>query len=214
MDVGSAIRQRRSVRAFLPDPLSEDVVRDLLDEARWAPSWGNAQDWSVYVVAGEPLDRVKAVLQSKADAGEVATTDIPMPVYGAWPPEMQSRMTYRRPAPGATPVPPQRPGLWWMYGAPALLLFAIDERLMAEYACFDAGLLVENVCLAALDRGLGTCIMAMAVRHPEVLREVVPESRGQRFVVAVALGRPDPDAPLNATERERVDLAEIVTWVG
>jgi hypothetical protein len=50
------------------------------------------------------------------------------------------------------------------------------------------------------------------VRYPEVLREVLPETGGKRFVVGVALGRPAPSAPVNEMERQRADLDDIVTW--
>jgi nitroreductase len=121
-------------------------------------------------------------------------------------------MTYRRPAPGAAPAPPQRPGLTDVYGAPVLLLLAADERLSPAYSSYDAGLLTENICLAATSHELGTCIMAMLVRYPDVLRAVVP-AEGLQFVIAVALGYPDVDSDLNEMKRERVDLDEIVTWV-
>ena len=82
-----------------------------------------------------------------------------------------------------------------------------------EYACFDTALMVQNVCLAAHQRGLGTCIMAMAIRFADVIRRELPGMEGRRLVIGVALGHPDADAPINQFERERVDLSEFVTWV-
>jgi nitroreductase len=131
---------------------------------------------------------------------------------GSWPEEFLARMTYRRPSPEAAPAPPQRAGLWDVYNAPCLLLFTIDARLAPAYGCFDSGMIVDDVCLAAADRGLGTCIMAMLVRWPDALREVVP-APGRLFVIGVALGTPDLEAPVNTGERKRVDLDEIVHWV-
>ncbi len=93
-----------------------------------------------------------------------------------------------------------------------MVLFTVDEHLHAEYACFDAGLLVQSFCLAAHARGLGTCIMAMAVAYADVLRELVPQARGQRFVVGVAVGVPDAQAPVNRFPRERAALDEIATF--
>jgi nitroreductase len=140
-------------------------------------------------------------------------TDIRMPQRGEWPEHIRERMTYRRPSPGAEPQPPRRPGLSDVYGAPCVLLFAVHERLAAEYACFDLGLLVQNVCLAAYERGLGTCIMAMAVRYADALHELVPQADGRRFVAAVALGHPDLTDALNRTDRQRCPLGEVVTFV-
>jgi hypothetical protein len=61
---------------------------------------------------------------------------------------------------------------------------------------------------------MGTCIMAMAVAHADVLHELMPQTRNQRFVVGVALGVPDRKAPVNQFERQRAGLEELVTWVG
>ena len=211
MDVATAIRERRSIRAFLPDRVPDEVVTEVLDEARWAPSWGNAQDWRVFVVTGEALARTTAGLAAALGSETQPAPDLQWPGPD-WPDYLASRMTYRRPAPGAPLAPPQRPGLADVYAAPALLLLAADERLSPAYSSYDAGLLTENVCLAAAARDLGTCIMAMIVRYPDTLRAVVP-AEGLRFVIGVALGYPDAEADLNRTERTRADLAEIVTWV-
>jgi nitroreductase len=211
METSKAMRDRRSVRAFLSDELPEGAVREILDAARWAPSWGNSQAWNVYAITGTALDRVKAAYVEKSDEGATSAPDLQMPARDQWPEHVLARMNLTRP--GETWRPPPGPSIWEMYGAPCLLLFAIDEGLVPAYACLDTGLLIENVCLAASDRGLATVIMAMAVRYPEVLREVLPEMDGKRLVVGVALGLPDPDAPQNTVERTRAELDEIVTWV-
>ena len=68
---------------------------------------------------------------------------------------------------------PAAAGLAEFYDAPCLLFFAVEQGLSGDYVFFDSGLIVQSVCLAAYDRGLGTCIMAMAVRDPDLLREVL-----------------------------------------
>jgi nitroreductase len=211
METSEAMRGRRSVRTFLPQAPPEKTVRDILDAARWAPSWGNSQAWNVWVVTGSALERVKAGFLQKSREGAVSASDLEMPARNQWPKRILARMNLTRP--GATWTPPPGPSIWEIYGAPYLLVFAIDDGLVPTYACLDTGLLIENVCLAAHDRGLATVIMAMAVRHPDVLREVLPNVGGKRFVVGVALGFPDPDALQNALVRTRADLDDIVTWV-
>jgi len=213
MDVSEAIRTRRSTREFTAQTISRAVVTQILDEARWAPSWANAQDWHVFAVTGERLGAYKTMMADMIDAGADPDPDVRFPQRGDWPEYIQERMTYRRPSPGAPAAPPQRPGLARLYGAQWMLLFAVDEGLVTEYACFDTGLLVQSVCLAAHSRDLGTCIMAMPVRHAAALHELVSEAAGRRFVIAVALGHPDTDSPLNRVERERAQLADIATFL-
>ncbi len=50
MEVGEAIRNRRSVRAYLDKPVEEEKIVKILDAARWAPSAGNLQSVEYVVV--------------------------------------------------------------------------------------------------------------------------------------------------------------------
>ena len=211
METKDAILGRRSARAFLPEPVDEEVIRAILDEAQWAPSWGNSQDWNVYVITGGALEHVKTEYLRRVREGDESPTDLRMPSRDQWPDHMLARMNLTRL--GETFRPPPGPSIWEMYGAPCLLVFAIDDGLVSEYACFDAGLLIENICLAAHDAGLATVIMAMGVRFPDVLRDVLPGPGGKRFIIGVALGHPESGAPVNSIERRRADLDDIVTWV-
>ena len=54
--------------------------------------------------------------------------------------------------------------------------------------------------------------MAMAVRDPDTLRELLPQAAEMQFVIGVALGYPDEEAAINRFERQRAQLEEFVTW--
>ncbi|RLF24853.1 MAG: nitroreductase family protein, partial [Thermoprotei archaeon] len=49
MDVFEAIRTRRSIRSFRPDPVREEDLVKILEAATWAPSAGNLQPWEFIV---------------------------------------------------------------------------------------------------------------------------------------------------------------------
>src|SRR5690349_20493630 len=53
-----ALRTRRSVRKFLPTPVPEATVRELLALAARAPSGSNIQPWTVHVAFGAVRDRL------------------------------------------------------------------------------------------------------------------------------------------------------------
>ena len=50
MDVYEAIKSRRTVRDYKPDPIPEDLLHKILQCARWAPSSSNTQKWSFIVI--------------------------------------------------------------------------------------------------------------------------------------------------------------------
>ena len=54
--VTEAILTRHSMRAFRPDPVSDETVRELLELASRAPSGTNTQPWKVHVVRGAVRD--------------------------------------------------------------------------------------------------------------------------------------------------------------
>ncbi len=59
MQLVDSIRQRRSIRQFLPKPVPEKIIRDIISEAVWSPSWGNTQQWEMMVVTGDKLVKLK-----------------------------------------------------------------------------------------------------------------------------------------------------------
>lgn len=208
MEIETAVRTRRSIRAFTSRPVDEDTLRELLDLARWSPSWANTQSWYAWVATGATLERIKAAFRAKTSAGAPRALELPPPST-AWPEDLaaRTRRLYeaRAAAVGDGPAPSNAD----FFGAPCAVLFGVDARLEPTYPCFDLGLLVQTFCLAAHGRGLGTCIMAMGVAYPDVLRAALPSTDGKRFVVGVALGYPDTQAPVNGFERTRADLAEL-----
>ena len=65
MDVAEAVASRYSCRAFLPTPIPEATVRDIVERAARAPSAGNMQPWRVYALAGTRVDDLRAQLRPR-----------------------------------------------------------------------------------------------------------------------------------------------------
>jgi nitroreductase len=219
MDFETVLRERRSIRAYTSEPVSDELIGAILDEARWTPSWRNTQAWSIWVVTGEPLRCFK-----ERFAQAVANEEPPRPDFlptSDWPAACSARTARLMKARAATLAAAGESTdpataiarMADLFGAPCLLVFGVEDCLAEAYATFDTGSLVQSVCLAAHDKGLGTCIVATIVRHPELLRALLPDSDGTRLVVGVALGHPEPGAAANRFERSRADLDELVTWV-
>jgi len=60
MTVSDAVLSRRSIRVFKDTPVPLDVLRRVMDTARWAPSGCNFQPWEATIVTGEPLKELQA----------------------------------------------------------------------------------------------------------------------------------------------------------
>ena len=79
-EVIDAIKHRRSIRKYQPRPVPSELIREILDAARHAPSAHNAQPWR-FVVLTETMqkrhltqDMIEAWLQSLARDGAPAKT--------------------------------------------------------------------------------------------------------------------------------------------
>jgi len=64
MDVFKAIKERRSYRSFLPEPISEEATEKILEAAIWAPSPLNTQPWEFIIITKE---EVKGKIFSEAE---------------------------------------------------------------------------------------------------------------------------------------------------
>ena len=61
MDVETAIRTRRTHKAFGPDPLPREQIEELLELARWAPNHNLTAPWRFRVLGPLALARLKEV---------------------------------------------------------------------------------------------------------------------------------------------------------
>jgi len=220
MELQEAIRKRRSIRQFLVKPVPEEMIREIIADSLWAPSWGNTQPWEIVVVSGEKLEEFKKKNEETLLAGQAAQTDIPMPQV--WPDAYLNRykdlgkgvlssLAIAREDKEARLLHFTR--MFGLFDAPALILLTVDKELSLEYAMLDIGIYLQTFCLLAHDRGLGTCIMAVTVSYADLVRELFEVPETKTIVMGAIFGWPDPEAPVNHFDRQRGSLEEFVKWV-
>ena len=222
MEFENVIRGRRSIRAYTNQAVPEELVREILDEARWAPSSRNTQAWSVWVVSGDALERFKAAFKAALDREESDASDLAGTETSDWPQVcsaravalMKTRAQTLEAAGEASGPAASMARMADCFGAPVLLVFGFEDCLAPAYASYDTASLVENVCLAAYDKGLGTCQSTTMVRYPGLLREPPPGLRGEADGRRRDARLPRPRQPRpTPSSAPGADLDEIVTWV-
>ena len=219
MEIFQAVTTRRSIRQFKPDPVPEALIREILDAARWSPSWGNTQPWEIAVVTGEPLEGLRKASRQRFLDGVIPEPDTSMP--GIWPEPLKQRYQgVGKKVLAALSIPRGDEearlryygDMFAFFDAPCLLLFCVDKSLAREYAMLDTGAIVQSVCLLAHARGLGACIMAASVNYPALIRQIIPLPETRAILVGAALGYPDAEAPINQFARERANPDEFTLW--
>ncbi len=161
--IRQAVLERRSVRSFLPHPLSRSVVAELLRDTLWAPSPHNSQPW-----------RFTALFDAAAKAGiataMAARLIADLTAEGASSDEAERQAQRSRNRISSAPVVVlcsiTREGLVWYHRD------QLDE-LEWQMAVQSVGAALQTLFLLAWERGIGACWMAAPMYCPEVVRETL-----------------------------------------
>lgn len=218
MDLIEAIKSRKSIRGYKPDPVPEKVLEELLDIARWSPSGVNAQSWEFVVLTGEVLEAVNRANVEQLELGVEPHPDLDRPTLTGPYRERQvalGRELFRLMDIGREDGEKiqewTRRGLRF-FDAPAAILVCADQEAPELTGILEVGLVTQTIALAALHFGLGTCIQRAAVNYPEVIRKMVGISESKRLLIGIAIGYPDPDFPANKLRTTREEVSTITMW--
>lgn len=161
---------RRSVRGYLPKPVSDEDIEYIVKCSLIAPSAVNRQPWHLFVVRDSKMH---------------------------------------------TALCDAYPGREWFASAPVHIVVCVDDSAAWVRQCdnhshadIDAAIITEHICLAAADRGLGTCWICNF--DPQILTERLNLPANLRPVAIIPVGY----AAENSTRpMVRRDADETVTYL-
>ena len=185
METKKAIEDRRSIRNFKKDEISKDIVEDILNCGRLAPSAKNRQPWYFVIVQDEMKNKIADMMIDYT---------------------INNDDTVERKKLGcASSVNPTANVI---KQAPILVLVfreKNDDWIVGDN--LSIGACVENMCLRATDLGLGS----LWIRDIEYISKQVEEMLEHKDLelnCAVSLGVPNQ----NPKQRPRKDLKDIMEW--
>lgn len=185
MSVAQAIRARHSVKQFSDTAVAREDIEELLELAVQAPNHRMTEPWH-FIVAGDEAKRALARVLGRRKSSKVSDPEAARLVR-----EKVERNTL---------------------ALPALVVLAIDQNENPEIREEDfaaAWMAVQNIVLAAVERGLGTHIKTGAVMDDPELREAWRVPEGRRIIAMIELGAPAVEP--RVTERE--PAASRTTWL-
>ena len=219
MNLVDAIKERKSIRAFKSDPVSKDLLKQIVEQALRAPSWANTQPWEFAIVTGKQLKEIQKGFLKKGE--EDPDPDVARPYE--FPEPYLSRVKALAPK-GFTPtkedMEARKKRNFEHYGAPAVIYllvgrpFYYQEKGINAWSLYDCGSVVQNIMLLATSHGLGTVAQAQAVVYPDVIRKVIDIPKSKLIALGIAVGYPDWEDPVTQLYREREPLDKICTWYG
>ena len=225
MEIVEAIHHRKSIRAFKPKSVPQEILKEIMELALRAPSWANTQPWEFAVVSGRKLEEIRGAFVERVE--EPPNPDIPRPREFPEPYDTRRRVLGRKVFElKEISREDKEKRRWWqlqglrLFEAPCVIYIYIDRSFYLQgdglniWPIFDCGLVAENIMLLATKYGLGTIAQIQAVGHPGVLRKVLGIPDSKLIVVGIAIGYPDWDDPINQLRSEREPLDNVSTWYG
>ena len=216
MDLYEVMRTTAAVREFTDDPLPDDVLHTILDNARFAPSGGNRQGVHVVVVR-DPGTRERLVEITSPGARRYAAQGAAgeTPWSAAVPSQVSEEEVARTEVPAYVTEPLRRAAVVLVVCVDLRRVAALDKDLDRVGIVGGASVypLVWNVLLAARNEGFGGTITTMAIAEEPALKQLlgIPEP----FAVAAVVPLGKPVKQLTKLRRVSVeDLTHLEHWDG
>lgn len=215
--LAALLSARFSCRAFLPDPVPEDVIIEILTLAQRTPSWCNTQPWQVAVTDGEATERFRRGLRDAVQTVSQAP-DIEFPssyhgIYGDRRKECAVQLYSSLGIDGdRVASAEQTMKNFDLFGAPHVAIVTTDAAL-GTYAAVDCGLYVNTFLLAAQSLGVATVPQAALAGCAPYVRDFFEIPDDRNVLCAISFGYPDLTHPANTFRTSRADLDSVVQWV-
>jgi nitroreductase len=214
MDALTCLRERKTCRGFLSQPVSGTVLNDILTDAAWAPSASNQQPWHFHVIEGCSLvnlnESVKRAHQEQRRGYD--------PSKGKTIPAQyveRTKQLFR----GIRPFIAQlgdghttfiESGSFRFYDAPSVVLITMHAD-MPPVRYMDIGMAAQNLMLSAHARGLGTCAIALTLMYADAVKAALNLPEETLPALFIAVGYPDPGFPVNQFRSGREALEACIT---
>jgi nitroreductase len=216
-DFAELIQARRSVRDFRPDPVPEEVLAAILDDARHAPSWSNTRPYCLAMATGDRLDRLRTSytaaigaslplqhLEPIAVVKAALTGGLPDGDFKTWgrhPADLRPRsaevgnalyqhLGIERGDREARDAQARRNCEF--FGAPSVVWVFVHKGML-PFSALDAGLMLQTLMLSAKARGVDSCALGVLAtwRRPIDAEFVIPQH--YQLITGLALGYASDD---------------------
>jgi len=217
MNVTDAVQTRKTVRDFLPDPIENSVIRELLEKASRAPSGGNVQPWKIWVINGESM---AAFRQHMKDSPRSESMEYDVYPPKLWDPYRSYRFTlgeqmYETIGVGREDKAgrlKQFARNMDFFGAPASIFCFID-RGMGPPQWSDLGMFLQTFMLLAEEAGYQTCPQEAWASAHEQVRSFTHAPDELMLFCGVAIGKANTEHPINSLVSERAPVDEFATFL-
>jgi len=213
------VRERHSVRGFLPREIPDELMQKVFETARWAPSGTNVQPWQICVASGRTRDRIRAELLDRS-ANKISTNpDHPGDgrVGGVW---RERKRACARALYGAM-------GIEWedrvgrgaaakrnleLFDAPHVAFLCIDD-IFGTHTVADVGMYAQTLMLAMSVNGIASCAQGSLRDYPDLVRDILGLAPQVKVLFGISFGYEDLTIAANQARTERAPIVETVKFL-
>ena len=217
MNLTDAVKTRRTIRAYKPEPVPEPIIREVLEIAREAPSNSNTQPWRIDIVSGAARDELQQRIATEMRAGAKPSPTFPpggSGLKGRYK-ERQRECAFQYFA--AVDIARDDKAAqrrlsmknFEFFGAPHAAFLSYPETMHRANA-IDLGIFLQTIMLLFVERGIASCPQGALAAYPEPVKAMLPIPEGNAILCGLSFGYPDMDAQINSPAakmgREAVDV--------
>jgi len=220
MNVSEAIKKRKTTRGFLEKQVPLEIIKEVVDLARWAPSNSNTQPWHIAVVSGKSRNDMEAEIMSALQAGTLEPhNDFPPGGVGlkgkykerqyACAFKYYDSMGIQR----EDKVARQKLVVknWQFFGAPHGAFISMPKTMNRANA-IDLGIFLQSLMLLFIERGISSCPQGALAAFPSVARKYVSIPEENAILVGLSFGYKKEGAQINSSVMDRVPLEEMSSF--
>lgn len=213
----AVVSSRRSLRAYLPQPVDQRTLETVFSVAQHAPSNCNTQPWLVHVASGDTIRRLRDEMPERFMSGEF---NMDFPYDGTYTDVYKERQ-YASAQALYDSVNIERSDKvarheqfmrnFTFFDAPHVAFLFLPEPFGLREAA-DLGMYAQTLMLAMTAHGLGSCPQTALSFQADFVREQLGIDASNKLVFGMSFGYPDPDAPANSCQTDRAALSDCVTF--
>jgi len=209
------VTKRKSVRAFKPEPVPQELMDTLFNVSLRAPSNCNTQPWQVHVASGSAVETLRERMPAEFMEGKM-TMDFPydgsydgvykdrqygaaMALYDACGIERSDKTSRQE----------QFMRNFTFFDAPHVAFLFLPEPFGLREAC-DLGMYAQTLMLSMVAHGLGCCPQTALSFQCDLVRDVLEVGATNKLLFGISFGYEVEDAAANNAHTNRGELADLI----
>jgi len=211
------IKQRRSVRAFLDKPVSQEILETVFSSAQHSPSNCNTQPWHIAVVSGDKCNDLREKFFKAFTRGEMS---MDFPYDGVYEGAYKTRQYGAAAALyGALGIAREDKAArqqqftenFKFFGAPHVAFLFLPEKFGMREAA-DLGMYAQTLMLSMAAQGIASCPQTALSFFADLLRKELNIDSSFKLLFGISFGYEDTEHPVNRCRTDRATLNEAVEF--